>query len=237
MGIGFLELSTLSILREATRLIKRRHGTIIDLAELPADDPKTFALIQQGDTDNVFRLEEPELRVYLRRLQPTNLDDLIAVTALYRPCPIENGSAEAYISRKHGREAVVYLHPIHEEILRETHGLILYQEQVMQLLHRIGGIDLADDIGVVRAIAKRKNEIVESRRNQFMDGARQQGIQRDVAARIFDDIYRWTGYSYCKAHAVANACITYQAAYLKAHYPDEFAAAVADQVKYWSNQP
>jgi DNA polymerase III alpha subunit len=220
-SMEFSGLHALEFLRGTVQSINSAHGTTIDIEKLPNADSGTFALIQQGNTDGVFQLEARGVQEFLRRLQPVGFQDLVAATVLYRPRPIESGLSDAYVTRKHGRDGVSCLHPIHEEILEETYGLVLYQEQVMQLLHRIGGIDLSDGYNVVRAIARRKNEVVRSWRAQFMDGARKRGIPEDVADHTFECVYHWGGYSYCKAHAVAQAYITYQGAYLKAHYPEE----------------
>lgn len=226
LKIDLLGLRTLTLLDHAVRLIKEQHGVDIDLHNLPLDDAKTYALLQRGDSIGVFQFEGEGIRQLLHRLRPDNIRDLIACNALYRPGPLGGGMVDAYVNRKHGREKPVYQHPVMEEILRETYGIMVYQEQVMLILNKLGGIDLSSAYSCIKAISKKKHEIIAERRQQFVEGAVARGVAKETAEEIFDQIVHFGGYGFNKSHAAAYALVAYQTAYLKAHYPTEFMAAL-----------
>src|SRR5262249_14529246 len=198
----------------------------IDLHRLPLDDRKTYELLQRGDAKGVFQFESDGIRELLKRLKPDNIRDLIACNALYRPRPLGGGMVEAYINRKHGRERPVYPHPVMEEILAETYGVMSYQEQVMRILNRLGGIELSSAYACIKAISKKKHEIIDQRRADFLKGAVQRGLAEETAREIFDLITYFGGYGFNKSHSAAYATIGFQTAYLKAHYTPEFMAAL-----------
>jgi DNA polymerase-3 subunit alpha len=226
LKIDFLGLRTLTLLDNAVRLIKKTRGITIDVAQLPLDDPTTYALLQRGDAKGVFQFESEGIRELLKRMRPDSIRDLIASTALYRPGPLGGGMVDTYVNRKHGREKPVYPHPIMEEILAETHGVMVYQEQVMRILNRLGGIELSVAYACIKAISKKKQEIIDQRQAEFLAGAQARGVALATARDIFDQITYFGGYGFNKSHSAAYALVSYQTAYLKAHYTPEFMAAL-----------
>ncbi len=226
LKMDFLGLRTLTLLDAAVRLIKQTRGETIDLSKLPLDDPDTYLLLQRGDAKGVFQFESDGIRELLKRLKPDNIRDLIACNALYRPGPLGGGMVDAYINRKHGREKAVYEHPVMEEVLGETHGIMCYQEQVMRILNRLGGIELSSAYACIKAISKKKQEIIDQRRADFIKGAVERGVERKTAEEIFGLIVYFGGYGFNKSHSAAYALLGYQTAYLKAHYTPEFMAAL-----------
>src|SRR5262249_3815439 len=173
----------------------------IDLDRLPLDDPETYALLQRGDAKGVFQFESDGIRELLKRLRPDNVRDIIACTALYRPGPLGGGMVDAYINRKHGREKTVYEHPVMEEVLAEAYGIMCYQEQVMRILNRLGGIELSSAYACIKAISKKKHEIIDQRRSDFIQGAIQRGVNPKTAEDIFSLIVYFGGYGFNKAHS------------------------------------
>ncbi|GBD35903.1 DNA polymerase III subunit alpha [bacterium HR36] len=226
LKMDFLGLRTLTLLDHAVRLIKQHHQIDIDLHNLSLDDAKTYAMLQRGDAIGVFQFEGEGIRNLLQRLKPDNIRDLIACNALYRPGPLGGGMVDSYVNRKHGLEKPVYQHPVMEEILAETYGIMVYQEQVMRILNRLGGIDLSSAYACIKAISKKKHDIIAQRRQEFIDGAVARGVARETAQEIFDQIVHFGGYGFNKSHAAAYALVAYQTAYLKAHFPTEFMAAL-----------
>jgi DNA polymerase-3 subunit alpha len=226
LKMDFLGLRTLTLLNNAVTLIEKTRGEKIDLDKLPLDDPKTYALLQRGDAKGVFQFESDGIRELLKRLKPDNIRDLIACNALYRPGPLGGGMVDAYINRKHGRERATYSHPVMEEILRETYAVMTYQEQVMRILNRLGGIELSSAYACIKAISKKKHDIIDQRRVEFIKGAVERGASEATAQEIFDLITFFGGYGFTKSHSAAYATIGYQTAYLKAHYTPEFMAAL-----------
>lgn len=226
LKMDFLGLRTLTLLDHAVRLIRENYNVNIDLHRLPLDDEKTYAMLQRGDSVGVFQFEGEGIRHLLQRLQPDNIRDLIACNALYRPGPLGGGMVDAYVNRKHGREKPAYQHPVMEEVLAETYGVMVYQEQVMRILNKLGGIDLSSAYACIKAISKKKHDIIEQRRQEFVEGAITRGVDRQTAEEIFEQIVRFGGYGFNKSHAAAYALVAYQTAYLKAHYPTEFMAAL-----------
>ncbi len=226
LKMDFLGLRTLTVMDNTVKLIAKTRGAQIDLATIPLDDAKTYALLQRGDAKGVFQLESDGIRELLKRMKPDSIRDLIATNALYRPGPLGGGMVDAYVNRKHGREQPVYQHPLMEEILAETHGVLVYQEQCMQVLDRLGGIELASAYACIKAISKKKQDVIDQRRVEFIKGAQERGLSEDMAQSIFDLIIQFAGYGFNKSHSAAYAIIGYQTAYLKAHYTPEFMAAL-----------
>jgi DNA polymerase-3 subunit alpha len=226
LKMDFLGLRTLTLLDNAVKLIESTRGVKIDLNSVPLDDPATYALLQRGDAKGVFQFEKDGIRELLKRVRPDNIRDLIACNALYRPGPLQGGMVDAYVNRKHGREKPIYVHPVMEEILAETYGVMVYQEQVMRILNRLGGIDLSSAYVCIKAISKKKQETIDQRRTEFLAGTRERGLDEGTAREIFDLITFFGGYGFNKSHSAAYSLIGYQTAYLKAHYPAEFMAAL-----------
>jgi DNA polymerase-3 subunit alpha len=226
LKMDFLGLRTLTLLDNAVRLIEKTRGKKIDLYALPLADDKTYLLLQRGDARGVFQFESDGIRELLKRMRPDNIRDLIASTALYRPGPLGGGMVDAYINRKHGREQPRYPHPIVEEILAETYGVMVYQEDVMRILNRLGGIELSSAYACIKAISKKKQETIDQRRAEFLRGAQDRGVAEATAREIFDQITYFGGYGFNKSHTAAYALVSYQTAYLKAHYTPEFMAAL-----------
>ena len=205
----------------------RTYALLTDgIDSIPLDEKKTYELLQRGDARGVFQLESDGIRELLKRMKPDNIRDLIATNALYRPGPLSGGMVDAYVNRKHGREKPTYVHPIMEEILKETYGILVYQEQCMRILNRLGGIELASAYACIKAISKKKEDIINARRVDFLKGAQERGLTEETAAEIFGLIVHFGGYGFNKSHSAAYAKLGYQTAYLKTHYPAEFMAAL-----------
>jgi DNA polymerase-3 subunit alpha len=226
LKMDFLGLRTLTLLEDAVRLIEKTRGDKIDIQQLPLDDVATYALLQRGDAKGVFQFESDGIRELLKRMKPDSIRDIIACTALYRPGPLGGGMVEAYVNRKHGREQPVYPHPVMQEILAETYGIMVYQEQVMRILNLLGGIELSSAYACIKAISKKKQEIIDQRRAEFVTGAKERGVPEATALEIFGLITHFGGYGFNKSHSAAYALVSYQTAYLKAHYAPEFMAAL-----------
>lgn len=222
----FLGLKTLTVLREAVRNVKAAYELDIDLNALPLDDQKTFKLVSSGDTIGVFQLESSGITDMVSRLKPSCFEDLVAILALYRPGPLDAGMVDHYINRKHGREPVRYPHKILEPILSDTYGIILYQEQIMQIARDMAGYTLAEADMLRRAMGKKKPEEMAKQRDFFLSGAKKNSVPDAVAAEVFDQMETFARYGFNRSHSVAYALISYQTAYLKAHYPPQFMAAL-----------
>jgi len=218
----FLGLKTLDVLQCTVDLLQDR-GVSVDLAQLPLDDPKTYALLTRGDTTGVFQLESSGMRDMLRKLKPNRFEDIIALVALYRPGPMEN--IPKYIRVKHGDERPDYLHPKLEPVLKETLGILIYQEQVMQAAQILSGYSLGSADLLRRAMGKKMKDEMAVQRANFVKGAVERGVDENQAGMIFDQIDKFAGYGFNKSHAAAYALIAYQTAYLKANYTTEFFAA------------
>ncbi len=219
----FLGLKTLTVLQKAVELIKQGHNVDINLATMPLDDPKTFELLAKADTVGVFQLESTGMRESLKRLKPDRFEDIIAMVALYRPGPMDN--IPTYINRKHGEEPVDCLHPLLEPILKETYGVIIYQEQVMQIAQVMAGYSLGEADLLRRAMGKKDKREMAKQRARFVDGAHENKVQKRDAQFIFDLVDKFAGYGFNKSHAAAYALVSYHTAYLKANYREEFLAA------------
>jgi DNA polymerase-3 subunit alpha len=228
----FLGLRTLTIIDWAVRLINAGRLAAgeapLDLARLPLDDAETFRLLKSGRTTAIFQLESRGITDLVRKLQPDRFDDIVALVALFRPGPLQSGMVDDFIARKHGRAAgtIDYLHPSLAEILKPTYGVILYQEQVMQIAQTLAGYTLGGADLLRRAMGKKKPEEMAKQRSTFVDGAVARGVPAARAGYIFDLIEKFAGYGFNKSHSVAYALLAYQTAWLKAHYPEAFMAAV-----------
>jgi DNA polymerase-3 subunit alpha len=223
----FLGLKNLTLIADTLRRIREHRDVTLSLDELPLDDPATYALLTAGDTVGVFQLESGGMRRMLSQLRPSCFADVVAANALYRPGPLDSGMVDEFIKRKHGKERIVYLHPALEPILRDTYGVIVYQEQVMQIAQALAGYSLGDADLLRRAMGKKKAEEMAVQRQTFLDGVRAQGTADDeLAGDIFDQMETFAAYGFNKSHSAAYAIITYQTAYLKAHYRPEFMAGL-----------
>ncbi|MDN5862448.1 MAG: DNA polymerase III subunit alpha, partial [Salinisphaera sp.] len=224
----FLGLRTLTVIDRAVAIINRRPGAqgndAIDIRSVPLDDPASYRQLKQGHTTALFQLESPGMRRLIKRLAPDAFEDIVALVALYRPGPLESGMVEDFIERKHG-QAVRYLHPSLETVLQPTYGVILYQEQVMQIARELAGYSLGSADLLRRAMGKKKPEEMARQRSVFLAGAVQRGVEEATAAHIFDLIEKFAGYGFNKSHSAAYALVTYQTAWLKAHYPAAFMCA------------
>jgi len=224
LKMDFLGLKTLSIIKDAVENIYKRHGIRIDIDNIPLDDEATFDLFRRGETIGTFQFESDGMRSNLRELKPTIIEDLIAMNALYRPGPMEYVSK--YIKRKHKLENVDYPHPLLEEILKPTHGIMVYQEQIMQAAQIIGGFSLGKADVLRWAMGKKHKDIMEQQKAEFIEGAKQKGIDEQKAIEVFSIMQEFGNYGFNRSHAAAYSIIGYQTAYLKAHYMAEYMAAV-----------
>jgi len=222
----FLSLRTLTIMDTAIKLIAENRGVNVNLAELPLDDKKVYEMLGRGETKGIFQLESGGFRDMLVRVMPERIEDLIPLVSLYRPGPLGSGLTEEFIRRAHGRAEVAYDHPLLEPILEETHGIMIYQEQIMQILNTLGGIPLARAYKVIQAIGKKQADVIEQSREQFIEGARANHVPEKKAVEIFDRISYFASYGFNKSHSAAYAHVTYQTAYLKTRFPHEFMAAL-----------
>ncbi len=218
----FLGLKTLTVIQKALAFLRVR-GVEIDFAKLALDDRPTYALLSKGDTVGVFQLESTGMREALRKLKPDRIEDVIAMVSLYRPGPMDN--IETFINRKYGREEVDYLHPLIKSALEETYGVIIYQEQVMQIAQRLAGYSLGEADLLRRAMGKKIKAEMDKQKVRFIDGALKNGVDKGRADYIFELVAKFAGYGFNKSHAAAYALLAYQTAYLKANYPVEFLAA------------
>jgi DNA polymerase III subunit alpha len=219
----FLGLKTLTVLEKAVQLVKRGRGITVDLPALELDDAKSFALLAKADTAGVFQLESSGMRESLKRLKPDRFEDIIAMVALYRPGPMDN--IPTYINRKHGEEPVDCLHPMLEGILKETYGVIIYQEQVIQIAQVMGGYTLGQADLLRRAMGKKDKAEMAAQQARFVEGAEKNGVKRAEAIAIFELVDKFAGYGFNKSHAAAYALVSYHTAYMKANYCEEFLAA------------
>ncbi len=219
----FLGLKTLTVLNRAVEIIQRTHRTTIDLSAIPLDDKATYDMLARGETVGVFQLESSGMRDVLRKMRADCFEDIIAVVALYRPGPMDN--IPHYIAVKHGAEAADYMHPRLEPILKETFGIMIYQEQVMQIAQELSGYTLGGADLLRRAMGKKIQAEMDAQRKLFVDGAVARGVEPAKASEIFDQVNKFAGYGFNKSHAAAYALVAYQTAWLKANYPVEFIAA------------
>jgi len=221
--MDFLGLRTLSIIERTLMMIKNNYGIDIDIENIPRDDKKTYDLISEGKTLAVFQFESNGMQEYLRQLKPHSLEELSAMNALYRPGPMSQ--IPLFIARKHGEQPIEYLHPIMESVLSNTYGILVYQEQVMQLVQKVANFTLGEADMLRRAMGKKQRAEVDKMRPKFMEGAQANGVSKEVAEQIFELIDKFADYGFNKSHSWAYSWLAYQTAYLKANYPAEFLAA------------
>ncbi len=231
LKMDFLGLRTLTVIADAVRMIRQNHNVKININEIPLDDSPTFELLCRGEGVGVFQLEGSGIRAVLKDLKPEVFEDIIALEALYRPGPLGSGMVEDFVKSKHGKKKVEYLHPILEPILKDTYGVILYQEQVMRIASDLAGFTLGEADLMRRAMGKKKPEILAELRAQFTEGAVKNNVDGNVAGQVFDLIEYFAGYGFNKSHSAAYAFVSYQTAYLKANYPVEFMAALLTSVR------
>ncbi len=224
LKIDFLGLSTLTIMRRAVDLINARHGTALHLGNIPTDDPRAFQLLSSGNVTGLFQVEGAGMRRVLKNLRPSVFGDVVAVISLYRPGPMQ--FIDRFIARKHGEEMVEHVDPSLEPILRETYGIIVYQEQIIRIATDIAGYTSAEADLMRRAVGKKKEKELKKQRSKFVQGAVERGMPKNKAAEIFAAIEYFANYGFNKAHAAAYAVITCQTAYLKAYYPVEYMTAL-----------
>jgi DNA polymerase-3 subunit alpha len=226
----FLGLKTLTVIDDALKLIEKNGKTVPDVEKLPLDDPQSFELLCRGDSDGVFQLESSGMKNVLRSMRPSCFEDIIALLALYRPGPLESGMVDLFVRRKHGEEKVEYpypsLEPVLQPILEDTYGVILYQEQVMKIASDLANYSLGEGDILRRAMGKKDPAVMAKQRTRFLQGTRENDIPDEAAEYIFDLMEKFAGYGFNKSHSAAYALISYQTAYLKAHYPAEFMAAM-----------
>jgi len=230
LKMDFLGLRTLTVISDTLENIQRNRGIRVDIDSVPLDEPETFELLQRGDTIGVFQLESAGMRSLLQELRPDCFEDLIAVLALYRPGPLRSGMVKDFVNRRHKRMPIKYLHADLEPVLKETSGIIVYQEQVMRIAVEMAGYTMAEADILRKAIAKSKAEEVKEERHKFVEGAVGRGYGRRLAENIFELIENFGFYGFNKSHSTAYAVISYHTAYLKAHYPSEFMAALLTSV-------
>ncbi len=224
LKMDFLGLKTLTIMRDTLKLIKDNHGVVIDLDTIPLDDPKTFELYQRGETNGTFQFESPGMQKHLKDLKPDQFGDLIAMNALYRPGPIQH--IPNYIARKHGREKISYPLPEMEEILKETYGVTVYQEQVMLLSQRLADFTKGDADVLRKAMGKKQKAVLDKMKSKFIEGASKKGFPEDKLENIWTIWETFAQYAFNKSHSTCYALVAFQTAYLKTHYPAEFMACV-----------
>ncbi len=226
LKMDFLGLTTLTLIEDAMRNIEKRHKVKLVMEDLPLDDPQSYELFCKGFTSGVFQFESPGMRDILRRYQPSRIEDLTALNALYRPGPMQGGMLDDFIERKHGRKPIVYELPDLKGVLEETYGVILYQEQVMQISSRIAGYSLGEADLLRRAMGKKKAEEMAKQRERFITGAAAKGHPAKKVEKIFDLMEQFAGYGFNKSHSAAYAYLAFVTAYLKAHYRVDFMAAL-----------
>jgi DNA polymerase-3 subunit alpha len=222
--MDFLGLKTLTIIRDALKLIEYNHKVKINIDEIPLDDKKTFELYQRGETNGTFQFESAGMQKYLKELRPDKFEDLIAMNALYRPGPLEY--IPDFIARKHGRQAVSYDLPVMEEILKETYGITVYQEQVMLLSQKLAGFTKGDADTLRKAMGKKQKEVLDKMKSKFVEGCLANNHDPEACEKIWTDWEAFASYAFNKSHSTCYAFVAFQTAYLKAHYPAEFMAAV-----------
>ena len=226
LKMDFLGLRNLTILSRTVKLVEQTTGTTIDPLKFPLDDKPSYALLQRGETKGVFQLESGGIRDLLQRMKPDTFNDIIATAALYRPGPLEGGMVDDYVNIKHGRQQPEYKHPVLKEILEETNSIMVYQEQVMRILNRLGDVPLAKAYTCIKAISKKKQALIDANHDVFIAGSIKNGLAEKDAEDIWNLIVKFAGYGFNKSHSTAYALVAYQTAYLKAHYPVEFMAAL-----------
>ena len=226
LKMDLLGLRTLTVIGKTVELLNQKREVAFDLDQLPLDDEGTYQMLGEGESFGVFQLESAGLRSILKNLKPNRFGDLIALVALYRPGPLGSGMVEDFIARIHGRVDVKYIHPLLEPILSDTYGVILYQEQVMRIASDLAGFTLGQADLLRRAMGKKKADVIQALRENFLQGSGKLGIAKNIANEIFNLMEYFAGYGFNKSHSAAYALLSYQTAYLKCHYPAEFMSAL-----------
>ncbi len=223
LKMDFLGLRNLTVIHKTEKMIRERHKIDFSVRDIPMDDAETFRLYGEALTVGIFQFESTGMQEYIKKLKPSRIEDLIAMNALYRPGPMD--LIDDFIDRKYGRKEIKYLHPLLEPILKETYGIMVYQEQVMRIVSDLGGFTLAEADMMRRAMGKKKADVMREQKDKFVKGCEGNNIDKKVATEIFDLIEKFARYGFNKSHSAAYAIISYQTAYLKAHYPAEFMSA------------
>jgi DNA polymerase-3 subunit alpha len=223
LKMDFLGLANLSIIGDTLAMVKRNHGIVIDIESIPLEDPKAFKVLQAAQTTGVFQLESSGMKRYLKDLKPTHIEDIIAMVALYRPGPME--LIPDYIARKHGRKQVEYLHPALEPILKNTYGVMIYQEQLLAAVRALAGFSLAEADILRKAVGKKIKSLLDEQEGKFIEGAKRVGTPDDIAKKFWALVEPFNRYAFNRSHAACYAMLAYQTAYLKANWPSEFMAA------------
>ncbi len=226
LKMDFLGLRTLTVMHATAELLKQNKGVEMNFSSLPLNDEKTFALLSRGETKGVFQVESSGFRDLLVKLKPDCIKDIIVMIALYRPGPLGGGMVDEFIQRRHGRRKVEYLHPLMEGPLKETHGVMVYQGQIMQIVNQMGGIPMAKALSLIKAISKKQHDYVAGMTEEFLRGCKSKGVSEKIAKEVFELITYFASYGFNKGHSTAYGLITYQTAYLKANYPVEYMAAL-----------
>ncbi|OQA57718.1 MAG: DNA polymerase III subunit alpha [Candidatus Omnitrophica bacterium ADurb.Bin277] len=226
LKMDFLGLKTLTVIDEAVKIVKKMHGIQLDIHTLPEDDPETYEMLSKGDAFGVFQLESSGMRDLLKKMKPEKFDHLVALLALYRPGPLGSGMVDDFVKRMRDPRLIKYDHPELEPSLKETYGVILYQEQVMRIVSDLAGFTLAQADSLRRAIGKKIPEVMAKEKKSFIDGATKRGVKEKIAEKVWEQIDYFSGYGFNKSHSTAYAAVSYQTAYLKAHYPVEFMTAL-----------
>lgn len=224
LKMDFLGLKTLSIITDAVEYIRKSQGVSVDIANLPLDDEKTFEVFSRGETTGLFQFESPGMKRYLKDLKPNRFEDLIAMNALYRPGPMDY--IDSFVNRKHGREKIVYDFPVMEEYLKDTYGITVYQEQVMQLSRAMAGFSRGEADTLRKAMGKKNRKMMDEMKEKFVTGCSNNGLEKEKVEKVWTDWEAFAQYAFNKSHSTCYALVAYQTAYLKAHYPAEFMAAV-----------
>ncbi|HHV80691.1 MAG: DNA polymerase III subunit alpha [Dictyoglomi bacterium] len=231
LKMDFLGLRTLTLLQNTVKIIKETTGEDLDLDKIPIDDKETYRLLQEGETIGVFQLESSGMRNLLKDMKPECFEDISSVLALYRPGPLGSGMVTSFVRRKKGEEPIEYPHPLLEPILKDTYGVIVYQEQVMQIANVMAGFTLGEADILRRAMGKKLPEVLAQQRSRFINGSVERDIPADVANHVFDLMEYFAGYGFNKSHTVAYGLLSYQSAYLKAHYPLAYMTALLMSVE------
>lgn len=229
LKVDFLGLKTLTIIDDTIKLIKQKDNDF-DIDKISLEDKKTYKLLQEAKTFGVFQLESSGMKDLIKRLKPTNIDDIIALIALYRPGPMGAGMLDIFVDCKHGRKEITYDHPLQEPILKSTYGVILYQEQVMKMAIAIGGFTPGQADGLRKAMGKKNHDEMQKQRAKFVEGAKAKKIDEKTAEKIYDNMETFAGYGFNKSHSAAYGFISYRTAYLKAHYTIEYMTALLNSV-------
>jgi DNA polymerase-3 subunit alpha len=225
LKVDFLGLRTLTIIDECVKFIRKKKPDF-DLDNVPLDDTQSYKLLDEAKTMGVFQLESKGMRELIRKLKPSNIDDIVALIALYRPGPMGSGMLDDFVNRKHGKTPIIYDHPLQDTILKNTYGIILYQEQAMKMSVAMAGFTPGEADNLRKAMSKKIPEVIEKQREKFINGAKAQGIDKKISEKVFNNIVAFAGYGFNKSHSAAYGVVSYKTAYLKANYPLEYLTAL-----------